>query len=406
MADSRVSRDVLDVGFTGSVAALASNQFSSSQLRGNSKFSDALLATDPLTLYDMNGQPLFHDYFMVRSGAAVGTIRTAANRKLGSPVISVSHTPPGWTPDTAFRLAAEVLQAAEPRAIVDQTQLVVYAYPKIGIRLDYRLPGKSAVHSRVFDVSSGNAVGGRDTRNNQFASYSLLDSIPSAHRAKRLKRFAASEKQIKRLHSVHPDLFSPAFSVVKSPMAPIHVNLFPFPVSSGLVRWSPYCPNSPVGLTHYAQITDYFCVDASAQMVMEHYGWNYTQNEIAIAMATTAAAGGTTQAGLTSGWANLTHNSLPLTFDNGASRDQQFADAVTEISANRPLFTQVPHHYRVCVGYFEELLNFVFFSIGLDQMLYIYDPWPWNTDECSGGAIYWESWATSPVEWFGIVHHA
>jgi hypothetical protein len=107
---------------------------------------------------------------------------------------------------------------------------------------------------------------------------------------------------------------------------------------------------------------------------------------------------------LTSGFASLTHNSLPLTFDDGATRDQQFQDAVNEISANRPLFTQVPHHYRVCVGY--SINPFALAFLGLNQMLYIYDPWPWNTDLCQGGAIYWESWATSPVEWFGIVHHA
>jgi hypothetical protein len=39
-------------------------------------------------------------------------------------------------------------------------------------------------------------------------------------------------------------------------------------------------------------------------------------------------------------------------------------------------------------------------------MLYIYDPWPWNADLCQPGAPYWETWASSPVMWFGIVHHA
>jgi hypothetical protein len=175
---------------------------------------------------------------------------------------------------------------------------------------------------------------------------------------------------------------------------------------SGTVLLSPYCPDSPIGLTHYAQILDYFCVDASAQMLMEHYGWNYTQNQIAVAMGTSVANGGTTGAGLTTGFASLTHNSLPLTFDDGATRAQQFQDAINEVSANRPLFTQVPHHYRVCVGFFEDTIQLLWLTLGLNQMLYIYDPWPWNPDLCQGGAIYWESWATSPVMWFGIVHHA
>ena len=45
-------------------------------------------------------------------------------------------------------------------------------------------------------------------------------------------------------------------------------------------------------------------------------------------------------------------------------------------------------------------------ALGLAQSLYIFDPWPWNPDLCQPGAAYWESWATSPVMWFGIVHHA
>ena len=122
-------------------------------------------------------------------------------------------------------------------------------------------------------------------------------------------------------------------------------------------------------------------------------------------MGTNAAQGGTTQDGLTTGFASLTDNTLVLTFDWNSNRAQQFQDAVTEINANRPLFTQVPHHYRVCMGYQENLFIPLWLSLGLGQMLYIYDPWPWNPDLCSPGAAYWESWATSPVMWFGIVHH-
>lgn len=73
------------------------------------------------------------------------------------------------------------------------------------------------------------------------------------------------------------------------------------PKLKGEVLLSPYCPRSPIGLTHHTQITDYFSLPASAQMLIEHYGWNYTQNTIATALGTAAALGGTTGAGLTSG---------------------------------------------------------------------------------------------------------
>jgi hypothetical protein len=404
MADSPNSRDVVHATFTQSVAALAHHQFSSQQLRGSVRVSDALLSDQPITLYDVNGQPLFHDYSLLQAGSVVGTIRTAANRRMGSPVISICHTTPGWSPASAWRLASETLHSTEPNAVIQDAQLVVYANPKIGIRFNYLNSEKQIVKSPIFDAASGHPVATSTDRSHQFTQYSLLDSLPPAEVSARVTRFEDAEKHILELKTTQPGFFQPPPQVAHPifPLPPFKI--FPVEIIQGTVLLSPYCPNSPIGLTHYSQITDYFCVDASAQMLMEHYGWNYTQNTIAVAMNTSASIGGTNGAGLTSGFASLTHNSLPLTFDDGATRDQQFQDAVNEISANRPLFTQVPHHYRVCVGY--SINPFALAFLGLNQMLYIYDPWPWNTDLCQGGAIYWESWATSPVEWFGIVHHA
>ncbi len=376
-----VSAHHLSTTFTRSVASLAHREFSASRLRGSESARGAKLASSPIPVHDTNGEPLFHDYLLEGPEGVVGTIRTAAHRALGSPLVSVSHGAPGWEPGAAVRLAVNALHASAPDAIVESSRLVCYAYPKLAVELAYRVGSERA--TGLFDASSGNPVLPSDDTDNQVASYSMLESLAGVD--ERLEAFARSEAAIAAAAEA-PEL--------------LH---FPL-VTSQQVLLSPYCPDSPIGLTHYAQILDYFCVDASAQMLLEHYGWNYTQNQIAGPMGTSAAQGGTTGAGLTSGFKLLTDATLLLTFDGGASRDQQFADAVTEISANRPLFTQVPHHYRVCVGYSD---NFAITLLGGDgRMLYIYDPWPWNPDQCSPGSPYWESWNVSPVMWFGIVHHA
>jgi len=404
MASSHESRDVVDISLSRSVAQLTSQLLSSLGVRGLARLSEAAFSNQPIVLYDVNGEPLFHDYSLLSAGVTVGTIRTAANRKLGTPVISIHHTPPGWSPAGALRLARESLHATESDAIIESSQLVVYAYPKVGIRLNYKSSASSATQTQIFDASSGNPVASTDNPEHQFTQYSFLDSLDEADVRSRRDRYEESEQKVHELKERQPVLFAGTVSAAQLTNSLPQLN--PIGVQTGTVLLSPWCPNSPIGLTHYAQILDYFCVDASAQMLAEHYGWNFTQNQIATAMGTSAANGGTTGGGLTTGWASLTHNSLPLTFDGGASRAEQFLDAMTEISANRPLFTQVPHHYRVCVGYFENTLEILWFTLGFNQMLYIYDPWPWNPDLCQGGAIYWESWATSPVMWFGIVHHA
>jgi hypothetical protein len=364
------------------------------QLAGLEALGAGEVDGDATTIYDLNGEALFYDFQVNGSLETTGTIRAAATKALGAAVVSVTGGAPAWSEQRALRLATETLHARAPRARVTGSRLVCYAYPKIAVELSYVVDDTAA--AELFDASSGSAVGSSDDAHDQFTRYSLLGHV-AQQREERLRGFQRTADRMQRIaHSIEsPPAVSP-------PAVQPAIRLPIITVSAGMVRLSPYCPGSRAGNSGYAQITDYFCVDASAQMLMEHYGWNYSQNQIAAAMGTTAAAGGTDQNGLETGFASLTHNQFDLTFDWGASRAQQFDDAVSEVSANRPLFTQVPHHYRVCMGYGQIALD----RTPLDQWLYIYDPWPWNPDLCQAGPPYWESWSSSPVMWFGIVHHA
>jgi hypothetical protein len=382
--------------FARKVAAHAYSEALAAGLHGLDQVSAAAVADPPLTIYDLDGEPLFHDYALVDDfGDIVGTVRTAANKILGSPLVSISHAPPGWDPAQAISMANESLHADSAKATVVSARFVCYAYPKIAVELTYALGRRKA--TQLFDAASGAPIARSREESNQFTAYSLIGRLKDQS-ASRLREFRAAETIVERLPDVSGSALRNPWPTTSIPVTSIYWT------RQQTVLLSPYCAGSPIGLSHYAQITNYFCVPASAQMLLEHYGWNYTQNELATAMGTNAAQGGTTGSGLTTGFASMTHNQFSLTFDNGATRAQQFTDAVTEINANRPLFTQVPHHYRVCVGY-SELLGLLLGSVS-QQMLYIYDPWPWNPDLCQPGAPYWESWATSPVMWFGIVQHA
>ena len=401
MPQTTPSPEHVDPARTAATALLVHRHIPISQLHGVVALTGAVLGDTPIVIHDLNGEPLFHDYPLTEGAAVVGTIRCAAHRRLGAPVVSISHAAPGWDPDSALRLATASLRAREPDAAVTDSQLVCYAYPKIGTRLSFTVPGKPDAQSDIFDASSGAPVASSTAASNQFTRYSLLDSIPAAEASTRVAKFRETEQSVDQLRVDRPDLFTLAPATVKFPI--------PVPkthIKTGLVKLSPFYPTSPPGLSHYAQITDYYCVDASAQMLLEHYGYNYTQDQIATAMGTTAAQGGTTGTGLTSGFTTLTDSTLLLSFDEGQTRDQQYQDATIEVDANRPLFTQVPHHYRVCMGYSVDTVSVLGITLGMSQTLYIYDPWPWNGDQLRPGAPYWENWTVSPVMWFGIVHHA
>jgi hypothetical protein len=174
---------------------LAHQHFAGVQLRGIAGLAAATVAAAPIVIDDLNGEPLYHDYALTNGGTVVGTIRCAANRKLGSPVISISHAPPGWIPDAALRLATEALHRQRPNARVVGSQLVCYANPKIGIRLHFELTSGATPESAVFDASSGQPVGQSTDPDNQFTAYSLLGSLPANEIAGRGAQFLASEQQ-------------------------------------------------------------------------------------------------------------------------------------------------------------------------------------------------------------------
>jgi hypothetical protein len=350
-------------------------------------------------MYDTNGELLFHDHFLVRHRDVVGTMRAAANRKLGVQIVAIHHSAPGWNATAALRMARDYLARLHPEALITNMRLVCQAYPKIGVELRFTLKNKEVVE--IFDASSGGRVGDGRGEDDQFTRYSFLERLGRSHHRADITRYERAQARLGELESSSAVDLSSGLSAENSNLP---ADMAPLRHKARARSPTPWCPNSPMGNSHYAQITDYFCVDASAQMLLEHYGFNSTQNQIAVAMGT-APPSGTTGAGLTSGFKTLTNNDLVLSFDNGASRDQQFQDAVNEVDANRPLFTQVLHHYRVCMGYSTNI-GVLAVILGLDQCLYMFDPWPWNSNLCAPGSLYWESWSTSPVMWFGMVHHA
>src|SRR5580765_7243245 len=110
MADSKAQPTVVDAEVTQSFAAAAHRAFSATNLRGVAGLARAEVAAAPIVINDLKGPELFHDYALHGAdGSVVGTVRTGANRALGSPLVSIAHGAPGWNPAKALRLATEAL---------------------------------------------------------------------------------------------------------------------------------------------------------------------------------------------------------------------------------------------------------------------------------------------------------
>jgi len=349
--------------------------------------SFADIAPDPLEIFDIDGDLLFYDFRLMGTTGVVGYVRAAADERVGAPVVSVEVGPRSW--DAAASSSAATARVESAGEEVIRTRVVCYSYPKIGVLVYSRTPDGHD-RTRIYDVASGVEVPTSPPRG------------PSDH-------VSARSLLRDRSTSVHTDAFA------EGRQALLRVSQ-PSPPSSPLMRtttqqvWLDVPCQTTIGVPVYAQITPYNCVPASAQMVLDHYGWNFPQSSIATAMGTTAAAGGTSyNPGFTGGIATLTKSTLtPGEPDIGAAESAQWSLATGELDANRPVFTQMPGHYRVCVGYsVTELLVDV--RPGLPppvvQTLHIHDPEPFNSNVCQGGSDYWENWAGTAIQWFVTLQH-
>lgn len=332
------------------------------------------LRDDPLVIYDVSGDRLFYDFPLLAGDAPVGYVRTAADARVGTPVVSVERSPRPWDPAAAT--AAATRRAGEEGAtVVYETRVVCYCYPKLGIQITVE-GSDGERRTQIFDVASGSLVGEEtDDPSDQVGVESYLAGLDVEAR---LADFAESRGPIAQL---------------VAPGEPVNLPKL-LAEASAEVWLDPACRKT-LGVPMYAQITDYNCVPASAEMVLDHYGWNFTQAEIAHAMGTTP--GGTSYAGFVAGIATLTKGTMtPNQPDINWTRAQQWDLVTSELAANRPVFTQMPGHYRVCLA---------FVSVLFFQMLHIHDPWPWNANVCGGGADYWENWNGTSIEWFVTLQH-
>lgn len=348
------------------------------------------LDPDPLVLHDLNGQELFYQYD-VRSGRRiVGSIKTSASRRLGTPVPSIELGPRQWDPEAATKKAQEKAQEQYPKATILGTELVVYGYPKIGVRVNVDDP-EAGRRDVIMDVSDMSMVGqyGGDELEGQTA-YSFYDEVVQPQEEKRLRRFELAERELDAVGSANDrvvdyDLERGELAELKWALVPqLKLAFLPF-ISSKVIKYAPRCsPHDCFAL--YAQKTNVYCAVATGQMILDFYRYYYSQDQIAAAMGT--GAGGTSNAGQVAGYQSLTKNCMIATYDSSAN----WTEAKAEIDANRPLKSGIPGHARACAGWMRQNI----FLIGQPpkRWLRIYDPWPWNADICSGGKIVWEDWDT------------
>jgi hypothetical protein len=333
------------------------------------------------TIYDLNGQPLFYDFTVYSNNDdPVGIVRATASTVLGVPVCSVYLGAPRWDIGKANEKAKKLVEK-KFRAQVASSKLVCYAYPKLGIALEWVDPRKHKRGRTIIDVSDLSIIPEiKRPKARGVGAWSIYDKIPTRKVPGAVKKYALHNNFVSRLKR------SKKFDIVKS----LSGDKFALAQAQFAKYYSSYEAKILSFCTHsfshecfrmHGQETDVWCVVATGQMILDFWRYYETQSNIATAMGT--GAGGTGWTGEVNGLESLTCNH----FDAQSDLNPSFSKAMKEINANRPFDYSYPRHAMACVGYSRYKLTF----LNIDSV-YLYDPWPVNT-----GAIRWEVWGTETV---------
>lgn len=348
-------------------------------------WAPAAVVRTPQVIFDINGQPLFHDFRVARGDATLGHVRVAASRLLGSSVIATELGERQWSFESAARKLAPKVKREFKGAKVSAPKLVCYSYPKLGVQ--FEVDGPAGKKRLIFDVASlarvpEMAEAGRDREG--FVAWSLYDSLSEKERKSRLARFKKGEGDISGLTprmlkaALTARTVAKAFDVLKPLYRRTATRLLQFCTHYGHAHArSHHC-----FVLHGQQVNDY-CAVATCQMILCYYRYYYAQNDIAPALGYNAGSG--CPPDQSPGYESLTCNHLASSFDGSATWEK----ARDQINLLRPMKSGIPGHARAVAGY-----SYTWWKLSgiQDKKLYIYDPWPWNADYALGGAVVWEDW--------------
>jgi hypothetical protein len=343
----------------------------------------------PTTVYDLNNEALFYDFPVVSSkGERIGLVRASASRVLGVPVPSIYVTAPPWNVEASMDKAVALAKVKYKGEVIG-TKLVCYAYPKLGIAVEWKKERKT--QRTILDIGDLSVVpkkaesGMRGPGAVSFYERASEEAVPES-----LKLFEAYDKVVDDLQErSKQDL------ATRKTMTEINQVYLAIPsvvqVSMFKTKILTLCAHN---VSHecfnlHGQENGVYCVVATGQMLMDFYRFYHSQSSIATAMGT--GAGGTSYAGEINGYQSLTCSHFTALQDSSPT----FAEAKAEIDANRPFDYSYSYHAMACAGYREQRIYII--GATPEKSVYLYDPSPVGI-----GTIRWETWGSgiSPVDGF------
>jgi hypothetical protein len=351
------------------------------------EFEGAAIASEGTLVHDLNGSPLYRRIPLSRANQQFAYADIAVHPAMGATFLSASLGQ--WSTAKVVRAAKEALGRRKGGPRYTRWRLVAYSYPKLAVQF---LRGSQEV--AMLELESWRRVPPAPDEQapepGDFQRWSLLERLGKTA-SRRESRFETHVQQVQRWiarQARRRPAVRAALRTGRHSKAIISSSLFPWPLpwvsDTRELHYSPRQADHHVCYELRGQETSVWCVDASCQMLLDFYRYNFTQDQLAVPLGLGTKA---SPSGLPYGQEHKVVDTLQSETNNALTAAMfptvAYSRFKSEIRANRPLISFIPGHSRTVAGYWT--LRVPWFA--QFRGLLVFDPWPPNV----GVITRWEN---------------
>ena len=302
----------------------------------------------PQELYDINGQKLFYRFSVYKAKKLIGTIDVCADKTLGPSIYDIAFDPTPFKAAEAMKKSKEIAKKNYPTGQIKSTSMVVYDYPRIGAMTVVK-DKTSGVEHRIFvDGYTLDEVQDKPASEKEPGVWSMSDQILKSGKENNLKEWQKSDQFTKSIEQ------AAANKGVNINAAVTEENIKK--LSGDAVVLSSFT-GKILDVGGIGQERSVFCGPACIQMLGKYYNKKvYIQDAIYRGDGlwkwnpdNPPTYGSGLGANYIIKWAKYRWGKTGV--DVKIFSDIQ---ASTEIENNRPFFSMILGHFRICKGYISQ----------------------------------------------------
>jgi len=180
----------------------------------NPDWSAAVLDPEPVTLFDVSGDPLFYEFYLENNGTVPGYFWTSADKRVGVGVFRIYESPPHADYARIARTAETLVKAGYPgwEVIAEKPGLYGSGYPYLCTFVTVQNTTNAVRETIVVDAYTNRIVPNRLTEGSPGYAESYLDTFMPNEQTTRIARWEAEDARAEKIvayalaHGIDPGL--------------------------------------------------------------------------------------------------------------------------------------------------------------------------------------------------------